>query len=1373
MNHHNLKELEEIFLEAAADCDAGLDMQQFRIAMKRTMGEHIDDNELDMIFMKVDTNCDGTVDWDEYLSYMLLEYQEKENMFSMAKDSPFPNPMVEKSCSHIESICKISMLLAYARQTAADVLPTVDETGSRYITLSKEGILNIWASDWQLQKSCTLESSRGVHKPLWVTDMVCMSNCNCIVVSSTDYEVSFYSMTGNMMQRKFQIQGLKSCALTMDFNYSVTNPKQSILLWGDTNGGIYIMRIYDNPNICLFSSAKCPGNKCTPRILLKGVVPNVIASYFPNVHTGWVQQLKYYISRKQGQECFVSGSMEEEKALNFADVTQKVSGSGKEQSVVINRKSSFRIRKGVVCLDYDPDWNLIVTGSRDCDVRIWNPYVVSKSSAVLKGHTFAVIQVHVRGGEHQIISVSKDKNIRIWDLRDYSCKQNIHSRNVNLGRLDVSATFVNDRTKELILATNQIGLFQVRGASTPSHKRGWVRSHHKPITCVLYNKLFKQIVTGSDDSMVATWDLNTGTKTMQFCTERDVEITSMAFDPTYRRLATGSRNGSIALWNFNNGACLRRLPKTDELEIADVVFCKRRIVSAGWNKHVTTFADSYEDETSRRFKRCHSDDILSLAYHYRDSTMATASYDGDIFVWSMDTEDVVIALNMFESILPIHLPPNKKHSSSSSRIPLSSSTKRTQAWGSRQGTPTAGTSNVGTNLHTPESKIERWFPDYLPWNHQSDVTNDQDSESDDASSDGGSCASTDRKHSPAERVVNKLKFLQGRRSDENTATLIAAVANGFVAAWSVHQKGGLLGYFEAVAHKNEVVLAMETDEDSEILITGDSRGYIKMWDMSSYCNGSDVKQRRESFKTSSAPSNGDNNIGCFTDGRFTVPTYQPFSKPPPLIWSLRGHTKAVTSIVYIEEKELIGTGSTDCSVRLWTVNGRYLGTFGQKEPWKLQFPVKEKELSVLCPDDVRRVASPTTLRQIKGGVHIQWKQVQHAVNFMGKARGVFNITKKMSTHQEEIKEQFNDVCNSFIKEKAVRRNTLNDRRGSMTVWVGDSPHSILADLKANPMAERTFQKIQKEGIKSAHLGKINYKPKNRHKESKIDRVIRWSEQHPIIYRALPYSDIETPQTREIPECLRHWYRGDTKLAKHANIVIARQRALGFLKPVIMKALLVLVSIVHLTFGHSCFSPEGNYDYYAMSQNRQQTLNIRQAENKCKSLDGCLAFSNLAEVERFLLMKNKSNRTAWYIGLTKTERGWTWSDGSLLNDNLSNWQINKQLTNIDNCVALTQWSNYKWIVRSCSRVINFVCQRAIVVETSILHEEAFYPVVGLCGLLALCCVGLLIMYKRKSTAGDRANLVNNEVAVVHRNVIYQAETIGNYEEVSPRYDEVCH
>ena len=53
------------------------------------MGDHVTDEELDMIFMKVDTNCDGTVDWDEYLTYMLLECREKDSMSVQARQ-PFP-----------------------------------------------------------------------------------------------------------------------------------------------------------------------------------------------------------------------------------------------------------------------------------------------------------------------------------------------------------------------------------------------------------------------------------------------------------------------------------------------------------------------------------------------------------------------------------------------------------------------------------------------------------------------------------------------------------------------------------------------------------------------------------------------------------------------------------------------------------------------------------------------------------------------------------------------------------------------------------------------------------------------------------------------------------------------------------------------------------------------------------------------------------------------------------------------------------------------------------------------------------------------------------------------------------------------------------
>ena len=39
----------------------------------------------------------------------------------------------------------------------------------------------------------------------------------------------------------------------------------------------------------------------------------------------------------------------------------------------------------------------------------------------------------------------------------------------------------------------------------------------------------------------------------------------------------------------------------------------------------------------------------------------------------------------------------------------------------------------------------------------------------------------------------QLLFLQSRGNDKDTATLMASGAEGWVRAWSIHHKGGLLG----------------------------------------------------------------------------------------------------------------------------------------------------------------------------------------------------------------------------------------------------------------------------------------------------------------------------------------------------------------------------------------------------------------------------------------------------------------------------------------------------------------------------------------------------------------------------------------------------
>ena len=41
----------------------------------------------------------------------------------------------------------------------------------------------------------------------------------------------------------------------------------------------------------------------------------------------------------------------------------------------------------------------------------------------------------------------------------------------------------------------------------------------------------------------------------------------------------------------------------------------------------------------------------------------------------------------------------------------------------------------------------------------------------------------------------------------------------------------------------------------------------------------------------------------------------------------RGHVESVTSITLVEENKLILTSSLDCTVRLWTLEGEYVGTY--------------------------------------------------------------------------------------------------------------------------------------------------------------------------------------------------------------------------------------------------------------------------------------------------------------------------------------------------------------------------------------------------------------------------------------------------------------
>ena len=64
--------------------------------------------------------------------------------------------------------------------------------------------------------------------------------------------------------------------------------------------------------------------------------------------------------------------------------------------------------QGVQCFDLSKALNILVTGSLDHRVRVWNPYVPAKPTAVLDGHTMGIVDVILHEKLGLIISLAKD-----------------------------------------------------------------------------------------------------------------------------------------------------------------------------------------------------------------------------------------------------------------------------------------------------------------------------------------------------------------------------------------------------------------------------------------------------------------------------------------------------------------------------------------------------------------------------------------------------------------------------------------------------------------------------------------------------------------------------------------------------------------------------------------------------------------------------------------------------------------------------------------------------------------------------------------------------------------------------------------------------
>uniref|UniRef100_A0A8C7MU10 WD repeat domain 49 n=1 Tax=Oncorhynchus kisutch TaxID=8019 RepID=A0A8C7MU10_ONCKI len=563
LSMEDYEKLQSLFL---GDSEAGVSfsraefIEQAWSAVRRGSRE-----EYGLLFDSVVVTQEQRIDWERLTSFLLLGLSEKEEN-ERAATVPRWQPPRTLTPPHRDPVQQVVYL----------------RSSSRYLSVSKGGTLGVWAGeDFALLQTHRLHNDSVRPKDLWVTAMVVLHNVNKIAVSFTSKELCFYDLLSKQQfSCQYKLQGLRYAPLSLDYWCHPTYPAQAVLSIGDTGGQVSAI-CFRSAQISLFERPS-PGAETDSADIIKWkeLVEGRHRCCYTLRHRAhghsWVRRVRFL------------GSLEALLSCSTSPQSSMVIGWREKEGEPL-RVTAFHTEKGTNDLDHHSGMNLIATAGIDNKVLLWNPYVISKPVGVLRGHMSSVTAVRFIVGKKQLISFSKDKTYfyMLWDVASQLCIQRIAGIFPKTQEECHTLLFLSEERSRLLLSFNSLLLLME--AKREEGRR--VTSHENAVTCVLYNSLFRQVISSDSGSSVICWLVDTGQKVKQFhrC-HGDAEISTMALDGTQTRLFTAGTDGVVKIWDFN-GHCHHRLNagRDQAVDISQVLVLKRTVLVMGWERMLTVF----------------------------------------------------------------------------------------------------------------------------------------------------------------------------------------------------------------------------------------------------------------------------------------------------------------------------------------------------------------------------------------------------------------------------------------------------------------------------------------------------------------------------------------------------------------------------------------------------------------------------------------------------------------------------------------------------------------------------------------------------------------------------------------------------------------
>jgi len=195
-------------------------------------------------------------------------------------------------------------------------------------------------------------------------------------------------------------------------------------------------------------------------------------------------------------------------------------------------------------VEFSPDGVTILTGSDDGTARLWEVATGEASKVEFRGHESRIRQARFSDDGERVLTVAHDKTARIWSAQTGELQRTLegHQWAVLCGQFSSDGQRVitgsEDNTAIIWDATSGKVLLRLAG-------------HTDGITAVAFAPDGSRVLTGSEDNMAKLWDAHTG-KEILTLVGHGKELTSVGFSPDSRFALTSGRDGATILWPTTN-----------------------------------------------------------------------------------------------------------------------------------------------------------------------------------------------------------------------------------------------------------------------------------------------------------------------------------------------------------------------------------------------------------------------------------------------------------------------------------------------------------------------------------------------------------------------------------------------------------------------------------------------------------------------------------------------------------------------------------------------------------------------------------------------------------------------------------------------------